>query len=51
MSDFTIFLIGLSVSVITFVGVVFTLIEMKRLGREADERAVPEHGSAAERTR
>jgi len=44
MSDATIFLIGLSVSAITFVGVVFTIVEMKRLGREYDERAVLETG-------
>jgi len=46
MSDATIFLIGLSVSVITFVGVVFTIVDMKRLGRESDERAVPGSRSA-----
>lgn len=51
MSDFTIFLIGLSVSVITLVGVVFTIVEMKKLGREADERAAPDTGSAAQRAR
>lgn len=46
MGDHTIFLFGLVVSAITLVGFVFTIIEMKRLGREADERAELKTGSA-----
>lgn len=51
MSDATIFLIGLAVSAITFGGLVFTILETKRLGRESDERAALETRAAGPRGR
>jgi hypothetical protein len=40
MSGWILFFIGLTVSSICLAGLVFTIVEVRRLGREADERAL-----------
>jgi hypothetical protein len=42
MSDTTVFAFGLFVLVLLFGGLLFTVIEMKRVGREAESRR-PSH--------
>ena len=39
MSGWILFFIGLPVSSICLAGLAFTVVELRRLGREADERA------------
>ena len=39
MSGWIVFFIGLTVSSICLAGLAFTVVEMRRLGRQADERA------------
>lgn len=40
MTQQGIFFIGLGISILCALGLFFTIVEMRRLGREADERAV-----------
>lgn len=49
MSPLGIFIIGVGVTLLVLGGVYFTVVEMSRLGREADERAsrsVPLRGTS-----